>query len=294
MTHSTPLVFFGSDDFSLEILRALVAADYQIGLVVTTNPPKQLNVVFDFANEMGLRAITPSRFERPELSTLQETDADYAVLASYGRILPASVLAAFKSIVNVHPSLLPRWRGPSPIEAAILSGEDKTGVSLMKLATKMDAGPVYAQSELALQHTEDQQSLRQTLAGLGAELLIKNLPSIVKAKLAAKPQNETQASYCPLIKKSDGQLNWHKSATQLERQIRAYSQWPRSSTTLFGKEVIVTEAQVETRQLEAGQIATDNDELLVGCAQQSLLLKRLRPAGRAEMSGADFLRGLHR
>lgn len=300
MTHSTPLVFFGSDDFSLPVLRALVGAGYDIALVVTKQPhPTSRTLsdgapIYSWAKAHHLKLITPDRFDEAALAALAQPRAKYAVLASYGKILPDAVLQHFATIINVHPSLLPRWRGPSPIEAAILAGDRQTGVSLIQLVSAMDAGPVYAQSTVDLSGQETQGSLTGQLASQGADFLIEQLPPILTGKLAPAPQDDQSATYCHLINKADGQLDWRLPAVDLERQIRAYAHWPKSRTKLFDTEVIIIQARPGLQSGPAGQTFSDQGELSVYANPGALIIERLQPAGRKPMSGQEFLRGYAR
>lgn len=293
MTRSTALVFFGSDEFALPVLKGLLDAGYQIKLVLAAPPISHaLAPVYDFSMRNKMTVLSPHSFGEIEINQLAQTVAEFAVLASYGKLLPQAALTQFKAIINVHPSLLPKWRGPSPVEAAILSGESETGVSLMRLIAQMDAGPIYAQDRVKLDGTENQSGLRRKLAEVGRDLLLDKLPEILAGTLQAEPQDETQVTYCRLLKKTDGLLDWSQPAEALERQIRAYADWPKSRSRLLDKDVVVTEAVVDSRQLVPGQVEAKDERILVGCGQHSLRITRLKPAGRAEMSTAEFVRGL--
>jgi len=297
MARSTPLVFFGSDGFSVVVLEGLIKRGWPISLVITAperapagrTPPS--SPVTELARRHRLNLSSPNKPTAGYLAKLKAQLPGWAVLASYGQILTPSALDMFTAIVNVHPSLLPRWRGPSPIEAVILAGEKQTGVSLMKLAAKMDAGPVYAQAKTRLSERDDQVSLEQKLAELGRDLLIEKLPDIISGRLSPEPQDDKQATYCQLIKKSDAQLDWSEPAVTLERKIRAYALWPKARAEILGRDVIVTKASVVDGKGQPGQVSTENGGLVVNCGQDALSIKRLKPAGRAEMSAVEFLRG---
>ena len=298
MKHSTPLVFFGSDDFSLPSLQALRRDGYDVALVVSKAPPAQKSgrraasaPLFKWAKDQGLPLATPEHLDEDFLRQVQKTGAEYAVLASYGKILPVSVLDSFKAIINVHPSLLPRWRGPSPIEAAILAGDQTTGVSLMQLSKDMDAGPVYGQTEVNLTGQEDQASLTRTLAELGAVFLSEQLPLILSGQLSAREQDSAAASYCRLIKKSDGVIDWQKPALDIERQVRAYRLWPKASAKLYKVDVTITKAHVTERRGEPGEVFQTKSAVGVMTSNGALIIERLKPAGKNEMSSAEFLRG---
>jgi methionyl-tRNA formyltransferase len=295
MTNSTPLVFFGSDDFSLAVLKGLVETGYTVDLVVTTPEPAAgsltTNPVSRWSRQNHLPLIAPPELNQTAISDISKTPAQFAVLASYGKLLPNKVLGLFKAIVNVHPSLLPRWRGPSPIEAAILSDDAQTGVTLIRLDAKMDAGPIYAQTEFKLTGREDQLGLRRRLAEVGRDLLMKKLPDIVSGRLLPSAQSEEQATYCHLISKSDGWLDWQEPAKVLERKVRAFAHWPKARGKLSDREIIVTQARVEPGKGRPGQIINTDGRLAVQSGQDQLVIERLKPPGRKEMGAAEFLRG---
>jgi methionyl-tRNA formyltransferase len=256
------LVFFGNEKLATGIEAnsrvpdALDEAGYEITAKVTGDIPPDLAA------------------GRPEA----------AVLVAYGRLIPQEVLDIFpKGIINIHPSLLPVYRGPTPIETAILEGVAETGVSLMRLSSKMDAGPIYAQKRLALSGNETKQELADRLMDMGLELLIERLEAILEGWLMPKPQIESEATYTKLLKKSDGVMELAKPADVLERQVRAYAGWPRSRAKIHGREVIVTKVRV------AKDINDGN--LVISCRPGFLEIEELiAPSGKS-MRGEEFLRG---
>jgi methionyl-tRNA formyltransferase len=213
---------------------------------------------------------------------LAALNADAAVLSAYGRIIPQEVIDLFPAgIINLHPSLLPKYRGPTPIESAILNGDTETGVSIMQLTAEMDAGPVYTQATLPLTGKEDKFELYQKLSTIGTQLLLDSLPAILSGELKPVPQSDN-ATYCQLITKQDGIMDWNKSASRLEREVRAYAKWPKSRAILGTKEVIVTKAHVASER---------KTQLDIMCADTFLSIDELiGPSGRT-MSAKDFLNG---
>jgi methionyl-tRNA formyltransferase len=306
MTKSKKLVFFGTDDFSLVILESLVKAGYDVMLVVTKPDAPQgrshhltPSIVGRYAALHELPYLTPQKLDDEALGAIREAGCDYAVLASYGKIIPTRMLDAFPlGIINVHPSLLPRWRGPSPVEAAILAGDNQTGVSIMRLEPSMDTGPVFAQTEYPLSGRETGDELRQTLAEAGARLLLESLPGILAGSTPARAQDDfnESPSYCSMIRKTDGQIDWQESADTIERKIRAYQPWPGAKTSLFEHDVTILAATVElnSQNLEPGENIHDKSSCLVGCGNGALSITRLQPAGRKPMAVRDFLNGLRR
>jgi methionyl-tRNA formyltransferase len=215
-------------------------------------------------------------------------------LVAYGKIVPQSVIDIFpRGIVNIHPSLLPKHRGPTPLESVILSGESETGVSIMELAKEMDAGPVFHQCIVALEGRETKQALADKLLDIGAQHLIEQLPAILDGSLGPKPQEDSKATYDKLIGKSDGSIDWNKPALALEREIRAYAVWPQSRTEMGEHEVIITAAHA-VKALEDAQPGTiwhDAHELHVHTGDGVLVIDRLKPTGKGEMDVAAFLAG---
>jgi methionyl-tRNA formyltransferase len=205
-------------------------------------------------------------------------------LVAYGKIIPKRIIDIFPhGIINIHPSLLPKYRGPTPIEQAILDGASKTGVSLMQLAPEMDAGPVFTQEEIALKGTESKEELAEQLLQTGAKLLAANIHAILDGSLKPTSQDDSDATYTQLIKKQDGLVEWNKPAEQLEREVRAYLGWPKSRAEIFGHETIVTKARVAKDHEDGG--------LVIQCKPGWLEIQELTaPSGRT-ISGTEFLRG---
>lgn len=284
-----PVIFFGTEEFSARSLRALIEAGYPIAAVITKPDTKkgrgkQLSAptIKRIAQEHAIPVWQPRKLSdvTSDIKTLQPV---CGVLVSFGKIIPQAVIDLFSpGIINVHPSLLPHYRGPSPIEAAILNGDSLTGVSIMQLSAKMDAGPLYTSTTLPLQGTETALELYDTLGTLGADSLVRLLPTIIDGSLTPIPQDDTQATYCSLIHKQDGIIDWSKPAAQIEREVRAYQGWPGSRTTLGKVDVIITSSHV----------SAENEPLSVRCADgKYLVIDTLKPVGKKEMPAKAFLAG---
>ena len=248
---SQTILFFGNERLATgvtteaPVLRAL-SAKYKIaGVVVAQNELGRSRAdrepeIIDVARHSNIPVLAPKKLAeaRDELAAFQ---AQIGVLVAYGKIVPQEIIDLFpKGIINIHPSLLPKHRGPTPVESVILNGEAETGVSLMQLTSQMDAGPVYAQQTLTLTGNEEKQLLADKLALAGKDMLMEALPGILNGELLPKPQAEASATYDSLIDKSSGSLDFTKPAEQLEREVRAYAGWPRSSTKIGDTDVIVT------------------------------------------------------
>ncbi|MEI7682940.1 MAG: methionyl-tRNA formyltransferase [Candidatus Saccharibacteria bacterium] len=299
---SKTIVFFGNErlatgiDTTAPTLQALIDADYSVAAVVShyeSGQSRKARVleIDEVAKRHNIPVLLP---EKPVhlIKELAALGAEVGVLIAYGKIVPQSVIDIFpKGIVNIHPSLLPLHRGPTPIESVILDGSNRTGVSIMALSKEMDAGPVYAQSEVDLHGNETKQALAEELLEIGGSMLLEVLPGILDGSIVALPQDESRATYDNLIIKMDGLIDWHKPAFQLEREIRAFADWPKSRTELAGKEIVITAAKVVNRVLKPGQTLIEAKQLIIGTSEQSLAIGKLKPAGKAEMSAQAFLAG---
>jgi len=297
MTTSKHLVFFGTEDFSLPTLEALIGAGYDISYVVTKPDTrrgrgKQLEspVVKKCAQQRGIPVLQPAKLSeiRDELLALQPVAG---VLVAYGKIIPQSILDIFRpGIINLHPSKLPRYRGPAPIENVIKNGDNETAISIMRLSAGMDEGPIYSQTLVPLDVLDTTEITRpklyEKLARDGAEQLLSVLPNILSGTLEPKPQQTDDVSITTMISKQDGRINpITDTAEQVERSVRAYLGFPKSRLRIDEYDVIVTSAKVVDSQLE--------HELVVTCKNDSYLLVEslVAPSGKS-MTGSAYLRGL--
>ncbi len=251
-------------------------------------PPKPL-----IRNAVSAAGFEIEQVVTGKLTELKPHKAELAVLAAFGRIIPQSVLDQFPlGIINVHPSLLPQYRGPTPIEQALLEGIPKTGVSIMRLTAGMDEGPIYKQKALHLRGDESKAELTERLQQLGAELLIEVLPGIAAGTVKPRQQpHPDRATYSRKITKEDGILDFSKPAEVLEREIRAFAAWPKSRTKLADIDVIITSASVANYRGETGKAEIKDKQLVIYCGQDALVIHKLKPAGKAEMTAESFIAG---
>jgi methionyl-tRNA formyltransferase len=292
---SSNLIFFGNERLSsgfvpqgAPVLEALIKAGYTVSAVVanqhqiSSRKVRKLEIE-TVANTYNIPLLLPRKLSDiyDELKALQ---APAAVLVAYGKIIPQIIIDLFpKGIINIHPSLLPQYRGSTPIEQVILDGASKTGVSLMRIVQKMDAGPIYAQETISLTGKETKQALTARLLTKGAELLTANLDAILHDKLFPSPQDESKASFTPQLTKDAGIVDWSLSAIQIERQIRAYAVWPKSRATIYNAPLIITK----------GCVVQDYEEnkLIQRCGEGFLEIQELiAPSGKT-MSGVAFIKG---
>jgi methionyl-tRNA formyltransferase len=293
MTKSSRLVFFGTEDFSLPSLKALVEHGFSVVAVITKpdtprGRSKQLvaPVVKSYAESQDIPVYQPNKLADIH-DELAELSADAAVLVSFGKILPQRTLDLFSPIgvINVHPSLLPKYRGPAPIEAAIVNGDKTTGISIMRLTSGMDEGPVFAQTTITLDGTETRPTLTASLANAGAAFLIETLPQVLSGELEATPQQNDDVSYTSLLTKDMGILDpLTDDAYALERKVRAYLNFPKTRLKIKNTDVIVTSVKVVE--------SLGSAPLVIACANDTYLevCELIAPSGKT-MSGEAFLRG---
>jgi methionyl-tRNA formyltransferase len=298
-------VFLGTPDFAVPVLRALIAdPGFAVALVVTqpdrpagrgrqlTPPPVKV-----LAEAHGLPVFQPERLRGTEvLERLRAADADLFAIAAYGQLLRQAVLdIPHYGTLNVHPSLLPRHRGPSPIPAAILAGDDETGMTIMLTDRGMDTGPILAQERILLGREETTASLTPRLAELGADLLVRTIPPWIAGAIAPHAQDESAATGSRTFSRADGALDWSRSALELERQVRALNPWPRAYTFDRGKRLLVLNARAVDQAAPAGVPGTVFDGtsggLLVATGAGVLRLDEVQPEGRRPIPGDVFLRG---
>ena len=299
MTPSKRVVFFGNERLvsglkhsDTPVLKGLIAHEYDIVAIVAshtnaTSRNARALEVSEIARQHNIPLLLPNKPGDIE-QELRDLNADFAILSAYGRIIPQRVIDVFGDIgiINIHPSLLPKYRGSTPIESAILSGDDIAGVSIMQLTAGMDEGPVYAQRSIELRGDETKFELYDQLSTLGANLLLEMLPSIISGKSTPNPQRSDDASYTTMITKSSGIVDpLTDNATIIERKVRAYLGFPKSTYRYRDNDVIITSSKVIESPLE--------NELCIPCVQNSTLLVEslIAPSGKS-MSGSAYLRGL--
>lgn len=287
-----PIVFFGTEDFSLESLKGLIKSGYQVAAVVTKPDSKKGRgqtisqpAVKKLALEHKIPVWQPNKIAEIA-EDIKKLDHPAGVLVSFGKIIPKSIIELFKpGIINVHPSLLPAYRGPSPIESAIAEGLHKTGITIMQLSAKMDAGPIYGQLTYHLDGKETRPELYETVARAGTATLLSLLPSILDGTLKPKPQDESLATYCKLLDKQDSWLKPDElSAKSAERRIRAHLGFPRSKIKIDGQEIIITSAHVADSKTTPLDVEFSDGSILS-------IDKLIVPSGR-EISAKDYLNGL--
>lgn len=300
------VVFMGTPEFAVPSLKALInSSDFEVvGVVTQPDRPagrgNQLrqSAVKEVAIDADIDVFQPEKLRGEDvMQHLQSWSPDFHVVAAYGQILRQAVLdlPTYGSI-NVHASLLPRWRGAAPIQAAILAGDSSTGITIMKMDAGLDTGPMLSKESVEILSSDTSQSLHDKLAEISGPLLIKTLCGLISGEIEPQSQDDELATYAPRIKKEDGKIDWTFSANQIDQQVRAYSPWPAAFTTLDGAMLKIAfgyPISDNPSNLKPGEIATDDSDapLVVGTGDGRYALARLQLAGRKEMGVVDFLNG---
>ena len=243
-----------------------------------------------FALAHGIEVFQPHDFKTNEsIARVRAARPQALVVAAYGLILPQALLdAGLHGALNIHASLLPRWRGAAPIQRALLAGDRETGISIMQMDAGLDTGPVMRQRALAITPEDDAGSLHHKLAGLGAEMIVGTLAEVETGRARAAPQLEAGATYARKIDKQETFLDWSRPALELERAVRAFRPAPGASTSLDGEPIKIWRARVVQDRLSPGEVTA---ELVVGCGNGALAIDELQRAGSKRLAAAEFLRG---
>lgn len=298
------IVFMGSPDFALPSLSVLANAQtYQVVGVITQpdrasgrgrelkSPP-----VKTLALELNIPILQPEKLRTPEsMEQLSKWNPDLIVVAAFGQILKKDVLHLPRyGCINVHASLLPRWRGAAPINAAILAGDEETGVTIMQMDVGLDTGPILAKRSIRIKPDDTTGSVLSALSTLGADLLNETLPEYISGKLTPQPQPAEGATYAPMLKKEDGLLDFTRPAVELERRVRAMNPWPGARFEWNGNLLKVLRASIVSGEkgLISGNRFTVEGRPAVLTSDGALILDEVQPAGKKVMSGKSFLAGL--
>ncbi len=297
------IVYFGSSDFSIPVLESLLRK-HSVSLVVTTPEKKKGRgqkisgtVVKDFALKNGLALIEPEKLSDPKwVEQIKNFAPDFIVIASYGKLVPSSIFKLPKMApLNVHPSLLPKHRGASPIQRAILEGDPKTGVSIAEITKDLDAGDLYAQIETPIDSHENASQLSYRLAQMAADLLNNVIEQCKSGTITKTPQDSSKNTYAKKITKEEGLINWKEGAPSIHNQIRAYFPWPGAFTFLNGKRLKVLESEIISdtgrNKLPGAVGAIDSTGITVQAQDGLVKLKRVQLEGRSEMGAYEFALG---
>ena len=292
----------GSPEFALPSLRALSQNHQVVGVV--TQPDRasgrgreiKMPPVKTLALELGLLVMQPEKMRAPEaMEQLRQWNPDLIVVAAFGQILKKDVLDLPRfGCINVHASLLPRWRGASPINAAILHGDEETGVTIMQMDVGLDTGPMLAKRSIPLTQDDTAGSVTGTLSHLGAELLIETLPDYLSGKIVPQSQPEEGATYAPMLKKQEGRLDFTRHVIDLERRVRAFNPWPGAFMDFENTLLKVHKSHVADGNATAGERLIYREQPAIAARGGLLVLDEVQPAGKNSMSGKSFLAGARR
>ncbi len=294
------IVFMGTPEFAVPSLERLIQSQYQV-VAVYTQPGRgagrgrglKFSPVEKIALAQGLPLVQPRSLKLPEeMERLASFHPDVVIVAAFGQLLPQGVLDLPPlGCINVHPSLLPQHRGPSPVSAAILAGDEITGVTIMLMDAGLDTGPVIAQVQGPISADDTRGSLSAKLAQSGAELLEATLPLWLHHRLTPQPQDEGKATFSRLISKGEGEIDWRLSAIEICRRVRAFQPWPGCYTRWRGQQLKVIEAVPLEGVLEPGRVISLEAGVGVGASSGVVELRRVQIEGRKALPMAEFLRG---
>ena len=297
------IVFFGTPSFALPSLQALILGPEEV-VAVVTQPDRERGrgrkvvppPVKELALQKGVFLLQPEKVEEePFQEAVKDLKTDLFIVVAYGQILPKSLLTIPKhGAVNVHGSLLPKYRGAAPIAWAVLNGEKKTGVTTMTMDEGMDTGDLLLQAEVPIGEEETTETLHDRLASLGAQMLMETLEKMKTGEIRPIPQDHSKATYAPMVKKEDGRIDWVREAEVIDRQVRAFHPWPGAHTRWQGRllKIYRGEARKGKTTGKAGTVLwVGVDFIEVETGRDSYLIKEVQPEGKRRMSVQDFLAG---
>ncbi len=299
------IVFIGTGEIGVPTLRALQKSEHELGGVVTqpdkpvgreqkiTAPPIKKALIAGGPNAGPAQTLQPARIkDREAIDQIRALAPDVIVVMAYGQILPRAVLEIPKiACLNLHASLLPRWRGAAPIQAAIAAGDREAGMTVMYMDEGLDTGDILLQREIDISPSETGATLHDRLAQIAPEALLESLRLLAAGNAPRIPQDQALATYAPKLNREAGRLNWNESVEAIERKIRAYNPWPGAFTEFSGRNLKIFAASIVDLRGKPGEILRKDRELVVATSDRALLLTDVQLEGKRRMSAAEFLRG---
>lgn len=302
MPQNNRIIFMGTTEFSLKILQTIIANGFNVVAVYTRAPKPagrnyklQKTVVHEFAESKNIPVYTPKTLRTEEaFREFQALTPTVAVVVAYGLIVPQNILDTPQfGCINIHASLLPRWRGASPIQSAILAGDKKTGVTIMKMDAGIDTGDIISMREVVLTDTTNCEMLSEQLSNLGADMIVQTLNSLPVALQSAYKQPEEGAIYAEKITKEFCRINWNDTAENVQHKIMALSPVPAAWFEIENIRIKITDAEIIsiTDKLPGTIFISNKGSMCIACSKDAILLKTIQPAGKKLMPSSDFLRG---
>lgn len=303
MTEHPRIVFMGTPDFAVPSLEALIDRGYRVvGVVTQPDRPRGRKQVFTpppvkvVAEKRGLSVFQPEKLRDPEgIRSVLAMEPDLVVTAAYGQIVPQAILDAPRyGCINVHASLLPKYRGGAPIHRAVIDGERETGITIMNMVPELDAGDILRQRAIPIDDRDHAGSLHDKLSRLGAELLLETLPDLLAGRIQPVPQDHRRATYAPNIRREDEWIDWRRSAREIYNQVRGLHPWPVASTTWRDTPLKiwwVEWSDAACDQPPGTVIAAGREGIEVAAGEGTVRITRLQPAGKRPMEAEEFLRG---
>ncbi len=299
------IVFIGTGEIGVPTLRALQKSEHELGGVVTqpdkpvgreqkiTAPPIKKALIAGGPNAGPAQTLQPARIkDREAIDQIRALAPDVIVVMAYGQILPRAVLEIPKiACLNLHASLLPRWRGAAPIQAAIAGGDREAGMTVMYMDEGLDTGDILLQRKIDISPSETGATLHDRLAQIAPEALLESLRLLAAGNAPRIPQDQALATYAPKLNREAGRLNWNESVEAIERKIRAYNPWPGAFTEFSGRNLKIFAASIVDLRGKPGEILRKDRELVVATSDRALLLTDVQLEGKRRMSAAEFLRG---
>lgn len=294
---SIRIIFFGTQNFGAGILRCLIESKKYEIIAVITQPDRRIgreqeiqkSPVKILAEQNGLHIEQPESLKD---SAIILPESDLAVVCQYGLIIPKKILSLPKfGSINIHTSLLPKYRGASPIQTAIVNGENQTGVTIIQMDEKMDHGPILSQAEIEISPNETYPELSKKMEPLAQNLLLKTLPEYLKGELKPQAQDENLATFCKIFSREDGVIDWHKSTEQIYNQFRGLTPWPGIWTTWNKKRLKLLDIKPGGLKISPGSVKIENKQIFIGTSNGSVQILSLQLEGKKEQNSANFIAG---
>jgi len=294
------IVFMGTPEFAATILQSLIDNKFSVvGVITSPDRPKgrgkkmTMSEVKEAALKNNLPVFQPEKIKKQtSIDQLKLWKPDLIVVAAYGQIISKNILDLPKyGCINVHASLLPKYRGASPIHYALLNGEKETGITIMKMDEGMDTGEIISNFQFLISNDDNLISLYSRLANLGAKLLVKTIPDYIAGKIKLKKQDNNQATYTKIINKKDGLIDWQESAEQIINKIRAFNPWPGTYSFWNKKKLGIQSAQITNQQLLPGMVVIEGKTIFIGTSDKAIAVTQIQLEGKKSMMASDFILG---